>query len=378
MPTNILGRLLAHRNVILPQDFDWSAKPRDLVDSLMQTLEGQPEQAELFFADAERIDQLSDEAGETVLANISGTNSTSVDATLSRHGRVANVFLDDPIAFKRAELARLTDNKRRTRMWDGFLAPANLQLSLDDNALSALKEALKDHFHSRNVEIDIFKRRRTRADGTDVHLLQLNVFREGLPIEQLRFDDEGELAATPDWPVFEAAFTYEPKTGALEVVTRDVDTREAFAHICAQKVLGFTPSERLTLRRFELGMLRRPFEFDTDAEDGIEFVQVTLLRLMPIDTESERVVLQCMKGHKGTIWSMADDRFGDHSPLSPSWIVTQAKMTVHFHSDEGSGQGPRLSFTITDPHGCDLRDTTERERLIGEKYLYRWGILRNG
>jgi hypothetical protein len=29
------------------------------------------------------------------------------------------------------------------------------------------------------------------------------------------------------------------------------------------------------------------------------------------------------------------------------------------------------------PHGCDLKDRTERERMIGEKYLRRWGIVRD-
>jgi len=27
------------------------------------------------------------------------------------------------------------------------------------------------------------------------------------------------------------------------------------------------------------------------------------------------------------------------------------------------------------PHGCNLKDQTEEEQLIGEKYLRRWGIL---
>jgi hypothetical protein len=29
------------------------------------------------------------------------------------------------------------------------------------------------------------------------------------------------------------------------------------------------------------------------------------------------------------------------------------------------------------PAGCDLKDRTERERMIGEKYLRRWGIVRD-
>ena len=27
------------------------------------------------------------------------------------------------------------------------------------------------------------------------------------------------------------------------------------------------------------------------------------------------------------------------------------------------------------PHGCDLKDRTERERMVGAKYLRRWGIV---
>jgi hypothetical protein len=30
------------------------------------------------------------------------------------------------------------------------------------------------------------------------------------------------------------------------------------------------------------------------------------------------------------------------------------------------------------PQGCNLKDRTEHERLIGERYLKRWGFLREG
>jgi hypothetical protein len=32
---------------------------------------------------------------------------------------------------------------------------------------------------------------------------------------------------------------------------------------------------------------------------------------------------------------------------------------------------------ISMPQGCDLKDRTERERLIGEKYLRKWRLLRD-
>jgi hypothetical protein len=32
---------------------------------------------------------------------------------------------------------------------------------------------------------------------------------------------------------------------------------------------------------------------------------------------------------------------------------------------------------VTMPHGCNLKDMTPQERLIGEKYLRVWGILKD-
>ena len=49
----------------------------------------------------------------------------------------------------------------------------------------------------------------------------------------------------------------------------------------------------------------------------------------------------------------------------------------HKLSDSLSRRGRTLPLTITMPHGCNLKDQTEREQLIGEKYLREWGILRD-
>ena len=98
---------------------------------------------------------------------------------------------------------------------------------------------------------------------------------------------------------------------------------------------------------------------------------------MPIDTVGERVTLECMRQATRTIWQMAQERFGTNNPLLGGWVVTQAKLTIRFHPEAGSGRGKTLPLTITMPHGCDLKDRTERERMIGDKYLRLWGMLRD-
>ena len=72
---------------------------------------------------------------------------------------------------------------------------------------------------------------------------------------------------------------------------------------------------------------------------------------------------------------MAEERLGPGNPIDGGWVATQAKLTIKFHPKGDARRGRTLPLTITMPHGCNLKDQTEEEQLIGEKYLRRWGIL---
>ena len=172
--------------------------------------------------------------------------------------------------------------------------------------------------------------------------------------------------------------TYEPATGVIEVVAHDRDSRLDLVRLFARNLLASEfNNERVPVRRFDLAVLAQPFSFPNDLADGIESVRVNLLRLMPIDGVGERVTLEAMSGLKQTIWEMAAQRFGENNPLFGGWTITQARFTIRFKPEAGASRGKTLPLTITKPHGCDLKDRTERERLIGEKYLRRWGILQD-
>ncbi len=53
-------------------------------------------------------------------------------------------------------------------------------------------------------------------------------------------------------------------------------------------------------------------------------------------------------------------------------------MVIHFRTDKASRRGKMLRFTLSLPNGCNLKSKTERERLICEKYLPRWGLVKEG
>lgn len=93
-----------------------------------------------------------------------------------------------------------------------------------------------------------------------------------------------------------------------------------------------------------------------------------------------------MLGADRTIWQMAEHRIGldigggalvfGHVGDVPEWVVTRARFTIKFHPGPAGGRGKSLALIVTMPHGCNLKDMTPQERLIGEKYLRLWGILK--
>ncbi|MFC0813248.1 hypothetical protein ACFHYO_14170 [Paracoccus panacisoli] len=96
---------------------------------------------------------------------------------------------------------------------------------------------------------------------------------------------------------------------------------------------------------------------------------------VPIDDSDFRVAREKPARADETIWTKAEERFGDRTPLSEGYVVTRAKIAVKLARRPGGNRRRTLALTIPWPHGCDLKDRTATEQMIGEKYLRRWGIL---
>ena len=291
------------------------------------------------------------------------------------HARALWLFLNDRTRFQRSEEARYTDERRRGRYWDGFVSMPGRKLNLDTTSLEAFTTALRARFASRNVHVDVFERTRSASDGASFEIVQLTIYREGLPDDRFAFTNAGVLERRPYRPVFEAALTYEPATGVIEVVANGGESRAELAHFLTRDLLGIEfRGEKVPLRKYDLDVLLTPHEFSTDPEDGIESVEIKLLRLVPFENNGERLTLECLRNADRTIWSMAAERFGPHDPLVDGWRATQAKLTIKLRPKGDSKRGKTIPLTIS-MSGCNLREQTEAEQLIGEKYLRRWGIL---
>ena len=123
-------------------------------------------------------------------------------------------------------------------MWDGFIGEPNLVLQRDAASVDAFKAAIRDRFQSNNVHVDIFDRHRPTFEGADCALVQATVYREGRPDDFLEFVNGGWTVRRARRPVFEAAITYEPATGVIEVVANDRESREEMVRLIRARSSG--------------------------------------------------------------------------------------------------------------------------------------------
>ena len=376
-PAASLRDYFQHSGIALPVPVNWNAPEPDVVRPLLQAVD-EMDDATLarVVNDAERVTTMADEAGQAALYAVT-TEHHLLDDQANGHARAIWLFINHPDSFRHAEEVRYADDKRYGRMWDAFVGQPGCTVARDTAAVAAFERAVAEHFGSRNVETEICHRSRPAADGTDATLIQAAVYREGRTGDVLEVVD-GRLARRPHRPVIEAALTYESATGTIEVVAAARETREQFVRLFAEHLLGTAfKGERLRVRQYTLDQLLHPFDFPTDAADNIEAVRVTLLRLMPLDTQGERITLECMRGAERTVWQMAEARMADREPPLSGYRVSQVRFTIKFRAVPGVRGGRTLPVMISMPQGCDLKDRTERERLIGEKYLRKWHLLRD-
>ncbi|MBK5911437.1 hypothetical protein CCR85_08030 [Rhodothalassium salexigens] len=374
-PGEALREYFDRPEIGLPTEFEWPASDADLSGPLLAALDKMSRvQRDRISNDAERVHGLSDEPGQAAIYSVE--DPAFLDGLANPHARSLWMFLNAQDRFRHAEEVRFTEDRRRGRMWAGYMTDAGCVVQRDASARQAFVSAIKAFSGAAHVHADIFDRVRTTHEGDECDLVQVTIYREGRPDDLLRFDDRGALVRQAYRPVFEAAVTYEPATGGIEVIANDKVTRIEIVRAAVTHLFNIEFNEnRLPLRCYDLSVLLGPYDFPADEEDGIEGVEVRELRLMPIDDSSRRVTLENMARADGTIWSMADETFGDRTPLRDGFVITRAKLAVKLAKRPGGDRRRTLTLSITWPHGCDLKDRTATEQMIGEKYLRRWGIL---
>lgn len=377
VPSEILRSYFSKTRLVADSAIDWSANPKALAVAVkkIQSELGEETRARLL-NDVERICGMSDDAGQTALLGVALDHRPLRDVP-GGLARSAWMFVNDQALFRRGEEARYSDERRGGRHWSGYEGEPELALRTSASALEAFAAAIREHYKSQNVHVDLFERHKTTFKNETFRIMQATIYRDGFPDDVPEFEN-AHLVWRSRKPVYEAAVTYEPTSGSVEVVAKERDSHAFLASTFAELMLGTSSGERpLPLKEYDLDILLRPYAFPTDAEDGIEAVRVTQLRLSPFDSEGDRLTLECGRRAPHTIWDLAGRQFNGCDPLRGGWFPTKAKLVIQFRPSAGARRGKLLPVTVAMPNGCDLKDRTVQENIVGQKYLRRWQLLKD-
>ncbi|PKP79180.1 MAG: hypothetical protein CVT81_00400 [Alphaproteobacteria bacterium HGW-Alphaproteobacteria-3] len=354
---------------------DWGGVNGALVKPLNQAISALNDAThESIRLEAERTDRMASDAGQTaLLAVASEAQKAELHEIGTRHGRSLRMLCCDLQRFQHAEEIAFFENSRRGRTWDGFRAPANLKIGRDPASLTALEKEIRKFFREGpKIKVEVFDRSRVGLDGNMQALIQVAVHREGLPDSVSVFQGD-ELGPLIYKPVLELGFTYEPAKGVIEVVAQKKARREELVKIFARTLLGHViEAERIPPRRYDLSIFMADREFDFDPEDGIVDVRLRLVRFATHDDRAF-VTIEARSDFE-TVHEAARREFGERSPFREGNRIVEAVLSVRFRPDRVNPRGRTIAIKLRDPNGCDLKDKTDKERLLGEKYLRRWSI----
>ena len=388
MQPSDLQRYFGARAILFSEQVDWTAKTAALVESVKTAIGALPErERERVFEDFERIDQVSDEIGQRALRSLIEQDEVLLHRFHSCNGSEARglfVLLTDEEAFDNALATAYAERMRHGRSWSGYCLPAPLAPSKSPSDIALLEGDLSALFHQfdgtgRNLKVDWFERRTCDLKGAALgQVIHYSVYVEGLPECSMEFDREEPKRRTRR-PVIEAAICCDPVSGTLDVVSKGGrPLREEIAQSFAARLLdsenALTPVSR---RDFDLDRLKRLVAFPTDPVDGVKSVEVTLLRLRNTASGFGRVTIEIDDAEHGDIHARSASWFGDFDLLRrPDWHVTQAKLKIAFYPEAKGKRAKTINVELRAPNGSNLKDQTRRHQIVSEKYLARWGLIK--
>lgn len=364
---------------------DWSAPDIEVRNELERMLYTDVAGVPVLRSALERIGQLSGEPGDRAMIAACGADLDlrhELQHQPNSHERGLWLLLHRPELFEYAEGIRHADHFYQRRGWSGYIGPRGLWPDLSASALNFFRLRLAETFRrlngsGRNVVIEAFERGPTNlGHHGEGRVFQILAHLEGMPATSNEFD-EARMVRRSMRPAIEVALVYAPDSGAIDVVADGGGKpREAVAKAFAEELLPATDGlNPVKLRQLDLSGLATPQSFPVDPIDGIESVRLISLRVAP-DGPEGHLTLEVGPNGRRTLHEMARSWFESGDPLPRRPSILRARLAIRFSPLPGKSRGRILNVELSVPCGCNLRDQSDQERLIGEKYLRRWGLVR--
>jgi hypothetical protein len=132
--------------------------------------------------------------------------------------------------------------------------------------------------------------------------------------------------------------------------------------------------EKIPLKRYKIQSLLKERKLSVDSEDGIESVDVTMLKVARPNSNNT-ITLDVNAKEEDSIYKVSKKYFGDNDPLKSGFKLKQVRISIKFLPDGENKRGKILHVKIREPHSCDLKSKSQKEQLIGDKYLEKWELV---
>ncbi len=379
-PEEDLKSFLNNFELDLPKDFRWKNGDRKYHNQLFNSIWNfnDNDRREHLFEIIERIHEMVDELGQSALQAQPeiGCNDNFLSLK-SENSRCIWALQNHPLEFQKAEYCASSDYKRKSREWSSFVAPKGREIHNSAEQIEEFKQLVLQHFNiSRKIKVDLFDRIKTDHNGKEIVVFQLVAYHDGLHRSVQTFEKE-EVVTKFISSVNEFSVSYEPHSGVVEVVSDHKENRDKLAKSFVNAFLKTDDDvDEVALKKFDLSKLKRPYDFmkEVDVSDLIDDVKVTLLKLKPLNSRNSTTI-EALFSERCSIHDVAQEWFAQNNPLHGSFSIKKARLSIKFKPTDKNPRGKLLHVMITDPNGCDLKDRSEREKMIGNKYLERWGLM---
>lgn len=372
VPNGLLQAYFAKRNQL--QEIQWDRFAETDVEPIHQALLQLPETHRREIGGHFRaISEMARREFTPWLIRVARESSLDLVSTLRRkscaHEMAFWTFLNHPAVFEEARtLAHWERLPRRSMEKRDGLPAMTPQITPD--ALEQFGAGLAEYFQAyqgrgehcrvehllRSGHIDFFFA--YPADYADV---------------LIGYEDDGNFSRRQWKPAFEVIVAYDRLAGTVDLYAEGTkDIRDEIAVIFTRSILQLD-SEPLRVAKppYNLQLLLQPgFQFPTAPEDNLRWFKLKAIRVQKHNSE-ERILFDAGSGdHTRSVHALMDEALNEMNLPREKLSVTQATFQAAFET--GRKRPKSVSFTITHPAGCTLRDSDEDLTL--RRCLRQWQI----
>jgi hypothetical protein len=355
-------------------EFDWQTLKEHQVEPIFETWNTLP--------DDERREATRISRQAHALASVRGTRALieagrerNLDLTeklkpfKSGHERALTCFLDHPDVFGAARILDHVDGLPR-RSWERRNGLALLQLAVTEEMKRALAQRISDFYRQRDGRAEHCKvEHQVRGNGCDWFFS----YPADYDLDELGYDDDGDLERRPRRSVFEVVFVYDGATGNLDLYAEGGrPIRDELVAIFTEAVLGHRQEPEPYKRPpFDLALFKNPnLTLATRPEHGIARIYVHSLRFRT-HSKSAGQIMALTESPGVSAYQVIHDHLDPRTATLAD--VTLLEVTLKAEFQRPGKRNRVLPFKIT-PNSCDLGDSPEEEIL--KAYVREWEINR--